>query len=202
MNKNKVKKGLIPYLFLFLILSTVVFLFSIMNQKVHTLSYDEFVGYAEGEAIAELNIIPRSSAGVYEITGKLENYNKNESFSLTVPLSDEIIGRVLDVVEKQGVVINTSSDPESSWLMLFVIRLLPSLLLVGFAFYFLTKQMGGTANKSMDFGRSKARLNEESNKTTFKQVAGLDEEKEELAELIDFLKDFKKWELVFLKEFY
>ena len=194
MNKNKVKKGLIPYLFLFLILSTVVFLFSIMNQKVHTLSYDEFVGYAEGEAIAELNIIPRSSAGVYEITGKLENYNKNESFSLTVPLSDEIIGRVIDVVEKQGVVINTSSDPESSWLMLFVIRLLPSLLLVGFAFYFLTKQMGGTANKSMDFCRSKARLNEESNKTTFKQVAGLDEEKEELAELIDFLKNPKRFQ--------
>ena len=52
----------------------------------------------------------------------------------------------------------------------------------------------GSANKSMDFGRSRARLNEDARKVTFKEVAGLDEEKEEVAELIDFLKNPKKFQ--------
>lgn len=66
-------------------------------------------------------------------------------------------------------------------------------IILGAGFYFVTKQMG-SANKSMDFGRSRARLNENANKVTFEQVAGLDEEKEEVAELIDFLKNPKKFQ--------
>ena len=66
-------------------------------------------------------------------------------------------------------------------------------VILGAGFYFVTKQMG-SANKSMDFGRSRARLNENANKVTFEQVAGLDEEKEEAAELIDFLKNPKKFQ--------
>ncbi|MEG0825860.1 MAG: ATP-dependent zinc metalloprotease FtsH [Bacilli bacterium] len=193
MNKNKIKKGLLPYLALIMILSGIVFFFSILNQKVNQLSYDEFMGFANASEITELNIIPKKSASVYEITGKLEGYGKNETFSLTVPLSDEVINRILDIADEHSIALTTINDPESSWFLIFMVRLLPTLLLVGFAFFFITRQMGGTANKSMDFGRSKARLNNDENKVTFKQVAGLDEEKEELSELIDFLKSPKKF---------
>ena len=88
--------------------------------------------------------------------------------------------------------LDTKADPGSGLLLSFVINVLPMALLIGFAFYFLTKQMSG-ANKSMDFGRSRAKLNDSSNKVTFDKVAGLDEEKEEVKELIDFLKSPKKF---------
>ncbi len=71
-------------------------------------------------------------------------------------------------------------------------NVLPIVLIVGLSIYFLSKQMG-SANKSMDFGKSRARLNEDTKKVTFKEVAGLDEEKEEVQELIDFLKNPKKF---------
>ena len=60
-------------------------------------------------------------------------------------------------------------------------------LIIGFGFYFINKQLGSSKN-SMDFGRSRAKLSENDHKVTFENVAGLDEEKEEVAELIDFLK--------------
>ena len=87
--------------------------------------------------------------------------------------------QVLTESENYAFVINTSTDPESSTFLLFVINVLPMVLLIGFAFFFITRQMG-TANKSMDFGKSRARLSEDSKKVTFKDVAGLTEEKEEV----------------------
>ena len=194
MNKNAVKKEIVPYLFLFLILSSIVFVFSIMNQKVHDLSYDEFVAYAENGDITEVNIVPRAGASVYQITGKVKDYEENESFSLTVPLSEQFMSKVMEYADQYKFNLTTSNDPDSSLLLLFVVRVLPTILLLVVGFIFISRQMGGTANKSMDFGKSRARLTEESNKVTFKQVAGLDEEKEELQELIDFLKNPKKFQ--------
>ncbi|MDD3187430.1 MAG: ATP-dependent zinc metalloprotease FtsH [Bacilli bacterium] len=193
MNKNKLKRSIMPYIGLFFVLAMIVFFFSALNQKVHVLTYDEFMTYADDSTITEIAITPQTSANTYQITGKIEGYDKNESFSLTVPLSEEFMTRILDFAEEQNIVLKTNDDPESSWILIFAVRILPTLLLIGVAFLFITKQFGGTANKSMDFGRSKAKLNEEKNKVTFKQVAGLDEEKEELQELIDFLKNPKKF---------
>ena len=101
--------------------------------------------------------------------------------------------QVIKLQQEHGFKISAKADPDSSTFLLFVVNVLPMVILVGAAFFFVTRQMG-SANKSMDFGRSRARLSENTKKITFKNVAGLDEEKEEVAELIDFLKNPKKFQ--------
>ena len=193
MNKKEVRKGLLPYLVLFVVMLGILYFFSLSNNKVNQFTYDEFINYMNNKEIKEILITPRNSAGVYEIKGKLNSYGENESFYLKVPLSNEVISQILKSEDGYNFKISTSSDPDSSALLLFILNVLPMIIILGVGFYFVTRQMG-TANKSMDFGRSKARLNEQKNKVTFKDVAGLDEEKEEVAELIDFLKNPKRFQ--------
>ena len=193
MSKKDVKKGIIPYLILFLVMLGLLYFFNMSRHEIHQFTYDEFITNMEDKKIKEITIVPRSGAGVYEIEGKLEGYSEYETFYLKVPLSNEVIARILEAEETNDFKITTVSDPDSNTFILFILNILPMLIILGVGFYFVTKQMG-SANKSMDFGRSKARLSEQNNKVTFKDVAGLDEEKEEVAELIDFLKNPKKFQ--------
>ena len=164
-----------------------------MNHKVNVITYDEFMKQAQKGQVEEVVITPRTRASVYEITGIMKNYEENESFFVRTPLAGEVMDKILTTGEKAGFKISTATDPESSTLLLFIMNVLPMLILLGAAFYFITRQMG-SANKSMDFGKSRARLNEDTRKVTFNEVAGLDEEKEEVAELIDFLKNPKRFQ--------
>ena len=104
-----------------------------------------------------------------------------------------MVSKIFNAEEKYNFKVDTQVDPESGTFLLFVINILPMLLLIGFAFAFIRKQVG-TANSSMDFGKSRAKLNPDSNKINFDNVAGLTEEKEEVSELIDFLKNPKKFQ--------
>lgn len=193
MNKKTVKRGLLPYLFLIFLMFGVYYFFNFMNQKVNVLSYDQLVNSLEKGKVEEILVIPKNRASIYEISGKLDGYKENESFTVRVPLSDQIMKQILEFRDKHSFKFQTKPDPESSSLMLFLVNIVPTLLLVGGAFYLLTRQMGG-ANKSMDFGKSQAKLNTDQNKVTFEEVAGLKEEKEEVSELIDFLKNPKKFQ--------
>ena len=193
MNKKTIKKGLLPYLFLLFVILGVVYFLNIANKKVNVITYDQFVGFAREGLIKEVVITSNSRAGLYTIVGTNNNYQENEYFSLKMPLSDEVISDIMSLQDKHNFTVDASADPESSTILLVIVNVLPMVILVGGAFYFITRQMG-SANKSMDFGRSRARLSENNNKVTFDDVAGLTEEKEEVQELIDFLKTPKKFQ--------
>ena len=190
MKKNQMKKTIFSYISLGIFIVAVLFFMNMAGNKVNKLTYDEF--YKDLDNVEELALTPSNSGGVYEIVGKLKGYKENETFYLKAPLSDEVIADIFESAEINQFKVTVNSDPSSSTIFLFLVNILPLVIIVGGGMYFLTKQMG-SANKSMDFGKSRARLNEDSKKVTFKEVAGLDEEKEEVQELIDFLKNPKKF---------
>ncbi len=193
MNRKNVKKGIFPYIFLLLFVVAVMFVFDLLNQKVNEFTYDEFMKYVNAGEIKEVLIVPKSRASVYEIRGTLKDYAEGEYFVLRMPLAEESMSILIAKANEYGFKLDTSTDPESSTFLLFLMNVLPTIILIGIAFFFISRQMG-SANKSMDFGKSRARLTENNKKVTFEQVAGLTEEKEEVAELIDFLKNPKKFQ--------
>ncbi|MDD3453286.1 MAG: ATP-dependent zinc metalloprotease FtsH [Bacilli bacterium] len=193
MNKKTIKKGMIPYIAMFIFMLVILYFLSFTGRKINYLTYDEFLKEIEDSNVEEILITPLSNAGIYEIKGTLKSYDDKESFYLKAPLAEGVMNQILDGEAKYDFIVKTEADPASSTFLLFVINVLPIVILIGFGFFLISRQMG-SANKSMDFGKSRAKLNEDTKKVTFKNVAGLDEEKEEVNELIDFLKNPKKFQ--------
>lgn len=193
MNKKTVKKSALSYIFLFIVIVGVMYLVNILNTKVNKLSYSEFITKMEAGELVDVTIEPSSGGGIYTLTGTLEGYEENESFIVEAPLTDSTVKEIYDGRDLYKFDVTTKKDPSSSVFLYFLVNVLPLVLLVVVGAYFLTRQVG-SASKSMDFGKSRARLNDDRKKVTFNDVAGLTEEKEEVAELIEFLRAPKKFE--------
>ncbi len=193
MQNKKVKQGLLPYVFLLLIMLGVFYFVTIANQKINNLTYSEFMKALDSSEVTELEVKPRERASIYEVSGKLKNYGKNETFYVRLPLSEQVMKKLVTASDKYNFEFTAVADPESNSVIIFIANYLPMILILVVGFWFINKQMGGK-NGSFDFGKSKAKLSSDKNKVTFKDVAGLKEEKEEVKELIDFLKNPKKFQ--------
>ncbi len=158
-------------------------LYQMFNQtktKTTKYAYSDFIHILDSGKVKEVKIQGQN------IEGKLSD---NVIFETFIPDDPKLVDRLLTKNVKVSVE-NKSSDP---WYMSVLISWIPMLLLIGIWILFM-RQMQTGGNKAMSFGRSKARLmTQDKIKVTFADVAGIDEAKEELNEIIDFLKDPKQF---------
>jgi cell division protease FtsH len=163
---------------------TMILLFNLFNKpqtSVVEMSYSDFLTSVESGQISSVDIQGD------EVTGKGSG---GKDFKVITPLADT---ELIPILRKAKVNILVKQKEESPWYVTVLISWFPMLLLIGVWIFFMRQmQVGG--GKAMSFGKSRARLlDKDQTKVTFADVAGIEEAKEELSEIIDFLKDPKKF---------
>jgi cell division protease FtsH len=177
---NSLQKNIALWLFISLVFVLLYHLFNQPKSAQENIIYSDFVSYAEKGQIVEVTIQGES------ISGKL---NSGKNFKTYAPKDAGLI----QILKDKGVRIASKPADESPWYMNVLISWVPMLLLIGVWIFFM-RQMQAGGGKAMAFGKSKARLvTDKSKKVTFADVAGIDEAKAELEEVIEFLRDPKKF---------
>lgn len=159
----------------------MIMLFQVFKQPKRgklTVSYSEFLDMVESGTVVQVNIKGSHISGV----------GSQGAFKTYAPKDPELI----KLLRSKGVKIIASPEDDSSWFQVFI-SWIPMLLLIGVWIFFMRQmQVGG--GKALSFGKSRARLmSNPSEKVTFDDVAGIDEAKEELEEIIEFLRDPKQF---------
>jgi len=178
-------KNLILWVVIALVLMSVFNNFGQRRTPTHEVDYSQFIADVKNGRVQKVVIEDR------HIQGLMQN---NDHFSTYTPETDNrsMIGELLDA----GVIIEAQPPEQQSVLMQIFISWFPMLLLIGVWIFFMRQMQGGGGGRgALSFGKSRARLlGEDQVKVTFADVAGVDEAKEEVSELVDFLKDPAKFQ--------
>lgn len=164
---------------------TMILLFNLFNKpqtNTTSLNYSDFISKIESKAIEKVTI----SGDV--ITGTTDD---GRPFRTIYPRNDD---ELIPMLRNSGVEIQVKESDQDSFLMTIFVSWFPMLLLIGVWVFFMRQMQGGGKGGALSFGKNKARLMEKGeNKYTFADVAGIDESKEELEEIIDFLREPQKF---------
>ncbi|HOL94663.1 MAG TPA: ATP-dependent zinc metalloprotease FtsH [bacterium] len=188
-------KTIIFYGLLLIIIILVVS--GIQTEQASTFTLDQFYGILDGEIIdKQLHtavISPSKIEGEYIDLNAPQAKKAYEVTLASEQLTPEVVRKCVEY-KKKNPAFSFKGQADSNWMFSVMTSLLPILLLIG-VWFFILRQMQIGGSKAMSFGKSRARLSSENQqKVTFDDVAGCDEAKEELREIVEFLKDPKKFQ--------
>ncbi len=181
---NKILKNATVFVLLVLVLLTIYTL-STPKTNITELNYSELMDNVEAGNISAVQIAAENESGRYIVSGKLADGTVFESVTFSDP-------SVIETLDAMGVIVDYDVVT-TSWFSSLMLTVIPMLLIL-FVFIIIMNQGQGGGGKIMQFGKSRAKLQTDSGKkVTFADVAGVDEVLEELSEVVDFLRDPRKF---------
>lgn len=192
-NNKTLLKAILPWIVVLLLLSSL-FPFLMKNGGSKELTYSQFMTVVKDKKITNVTVTPNSYVAKVEGSYKKNSKGDKVNFTTIVPKTDKELDSLVQILEDKNVKVKVTDANSDNMIWNIVGSILPYVLLLG-GMVWVFKSFGGAAggnNKAFEFGNSRAKL-ERNSKTRFTDVAGADEEKEELTELVAFLKNPKKF---------